>query len=519
MTITYNSDVASSTFIGFTKLCLRWKGSIWKSVWRELAVWCLAYGLLSSVYRFYLTDPQRVIFEDIAAFCNRYSDYIPLTFMLGFFVTIVVGRWWEVFNQIGWIDNPALSIAVHVQGSNQHTRILRRNCIRYLVLTQAMIFRDVCAPVRRRFPTEDTLVAAGFMSENEKKVLDGIVSPHQKYWIPMHWAMALLKQAAEDGHIANDWCLVDVLDRLREFRTSLGSLLCYDWVPVPMAYTQVVHLAVRTYFFISLMGRQYIFTDKRDLTVESPIDLYVPILTIIQFVFFVGWMKVAEALLNPLGDDDDDFECNYILDRNLQLGFTLVDDACSVIPTQEKDTFWDDTFPEPLYSAATAALPMNPLVGSAIDISVPRKADSVMVPRREASSYDQDDGSSFRTDRDDGSRSSIRLPIGRVLNRNSSERGSSQMGDIIKRRFMRIGMNKMPNGATLESGDDSKTHSPVNLSRKSSNSSVVKDINASLPNITADCTEVDEHKLHHNVDVLPPIEEKDENAMSVKRHE
>lgn len=47
------------------------------------------------------------------------------------------------------------------------------------------------------------------------------------------------------------------------------------------------------------------------------IDVVVPVMTIIQFVFFVGWMKAAEVLLNPMGEDDDDFECNFLLDKNL----------------------------------------------------------------------------------------------------------------------------------------------------------------------------------------------------------
>jgi hypothetical protein len=37
-------------------------------------------------------------------------------------------------------------------------------------------------------------------------------------------------------------------------------------------------------------------------------------------IFYVGWLKTGEVLLNPLGEDDDDFDINYMVDRNMTVG-------------------------------------------------------------------------------------------------------------------------------------------------------------------------------------------------------
>uniref|UniRef100_A0A914VLQ5 Bestrophin homolog n=1 Tax=Plectus sambesii TaxID=2011161 RepID=A0A914VLQ5_9BILA len=395
MTITYTLDVSTSSFTSFTKLLFRWRGSIWKSVYKELILWLVFYFGLSCVYRLFLNKEQRAIFEDVVAFCLKYTDFIPLTFMLGFFITLVITRWWDMMRNIGWIDNISLYIATYIQGKSERARMIRRNILRYAVLIQALIYRDISIKVRRRFPTMETLQAAGFMSVKEMEALDSIVSPHRKYWVPAHWAMTAILRARQEGFIKSDHAVQDLLERVRSYRSSLALLLVYDWVPIPLVYTQMVVLIVRCYFLLALMARQYVTSDTRELKTASPIDLYFPIVSTIQFTFYIGWLKVAEALLNPMGDDDDDFEVNWILDRNLQMGLSVVDDAVGKEPPMERDMFWEDSQPEPLYSSDTACAPNNPQLGSAAENE--SNSDVVKMVSRPSEKNIQYDGVSVRS--------------------------------------------------------------------------------------------------------------------------
>lgn len=79
----------------------------------------------------------------------------------------------------------------------------------------------------------------------------------------------------------------------------------------------MVTLAVYTFFLGTIMGRQ--FLDPEQNIPNHTVDLYVPCFTFLQFFFYMGWLKVAETLVNPFGEDDDDFEVNWLIDRNLQV--------------------------------------------------------------------------------------------------------------------------------------------------------------------------------------------------------
>lgn len=154
-----------------------------------------------------------------------------------------------------------------------------------------------------------------------------------------------------------------------------GMLICYGWINIPLVYTQVVTLAVYAYFVACLFGRQYLlptqyrkegdeFIPVSDFPTVSNwtgtripgvvnivgydndvADFYVPIFTILEYLFYMGWLKVAETLLNPFGEDDDDFDTYYLIDRNLQVSYIMTDEAgLSIDP--EMDPFDNSNAPE-----------------------------------------------------------------------------------------------------------------------------------------------------------------------------
>ena len=64
-------------------------------------------------------------------------------------------------------------------------------------------------------------------------------------------------------------------------------------------------------------------------------DFKIPAYTILQFFFYMGWLKVAEQLINPFGNDEDDFDMNLIVDRNLEVSFLAIDNLFSVLPDNQ----------------------------------------------------------------------------------------------------------------------------------------------------------------------------------------
>ena len=114
----------------------RWKGSVYKLVWLDLIVYLTAYFTINCIYRWVLNNAQKRYrgefksksfstifllslyreFEKAAMFCESNSTLIPLTFVLAFYVSHVVSRWWAQWNAIPWPDGLAFKINSYCSG-------------------------------------------------------------------------------------------------------------------------------------------------------------------------------------------------------------------------------------------------------------------------------------------------------------------------------------------------------------------------------------------------------------------
>ncbi|XP_018565226.1 bestrophin-2 isoform X2 [Anoplophora glabripennis] len=346
MTVSYTKDVTTSTGLGcFLKLLGRWRGSIYKIVWPNLLLFLGIYYGLNFIYLYALDATWKGYFERMVTYCAKYGGLIPLSFVLGFYVNIVYTRWWSQYTYLPFPDNLAILVAATIKGQDDRARVVRRTIVRYACLTFTLTLTMMSPKVKKRFPTLNHLVEAGLMTPQEKNLLEQIDNdfpPYSKYWLPLAWAASVTTRARHEGEITTDLGMKGILDELNGFRTNCGRLLDFDWISIPLVYTQVVTLAVYGYFLVTVIGYQFISetTDLKEIIIFS-----FPFMPIIEFFFYVGWLKVAETLINPFGTDDDDFEVVWMIDRHIQVCFLLVDKIHQDHPTLGKDAYWVQTAP------------------------------------------------------------------------------------------------------------------------------------------------------------------------------
>lgn len=72
--------------------------------------------------------------------------------------------------------------------------------------------------------------------------------------LPIVWAASIITRARKEGRIRDDFAVKTIIDELNKFRGQCGVLIAYDTISIPLVYTQVVTIAVYSYFLVAVVS-------------------------------------------------------------------------------------------------------------------------------------------------------------------------------------------------------------------------------------------------------------------------
>ena len=178
--------------------------------------------------RFALVEEQQITFEKLVRWCGKMYTGLPLTFLLGFYVSLVVKRWWEQYCFLPWPDSLAFFLRGLVTGGQpDDNRMIRRTVVRYCLLSYVLCIRRLSARLRKRFPTTQQIVRTGLMRSDEADRIGDEASGEMygsNWWLPLKWSTEILCSALKEGLIKSPPGYNGLLGQIATFRSSLTKV-------------------------------------------------------------------------------------------------------------------------------------------------------------------------------------------------------------------------------------------------------------------------------------------------------
>ena len=168
-------------------------------------------------------------FEKFARWCGQVNTGLPITFLLGFYVSLVVKRWWEQYCYLPWPDTTAFLLRglVTAGEDQEQNKMIRRTVVRYLLLSYVLCIRRLSASLRKRFPNTQEIIRTGLMRPDEAARIGDEASwdiYESNWWLPLKWSTELVCQAMTEGKIKIPPGYNSLLNSIAAFRSSLTQV-------------------------------------------------------------------------------------------------------------------------------------------------------------------------------------------------------------------------------------------------------------------------------------------------------
>jgi len=292
-----------------------WRRSLPANIWKDVTLYIAIYYIIYFSLKYGFRDKDdgvwsynRGEFENIV---NYFRDNISLlsrdlTFLLGFYVSRIVARWWQQFSALPSPDILTAYCHALVDLSSESGVQWARRFMRYALLAYVLCLRRFSEALEEQFPDSEALFSAGLATRKELQLLESEADLGRVWHVPISWAMIMIRRAKEAGvEVAEK---KEMINTLSKFQLGLEKIDSYQHGQLPPLYRQVVKFAVYSYFAVALFSEQ---------EVTNIPHIGVPIFLILKFIFFFGWLEVAKAIDDPWdGNDHEDFKIRELVSRH-----------------------------------------------------------------------------------------------------------------------------------------------------------------------------------------------------------
>ncbi|XP_032779506.2 bestrophin-4 [Daphnia magna] len=337
------------------KTLFRWKGSIYRLVWRHFLLYYVLYVTLSLIYEFVLNNSGKRHFEAVTRYFSKSASTLNLMIMLGFFTSTTLQRLFTMQTAVPGTAKTISTFLMSLKTDLPEGSIIVFQYARWAVLSWILALRSVCKPLRKKYPDMISLQRKGLLRPFERLILeraetDGELTPRPL--IVIDWMLLLLKECLTYGRYNNKSSHHKNVEMLLAFKKSCGNMIKFATKNMPHAVIQAVILAVYYFGLVTMMARdlssplpipyQSLQAGKPDAQGESfnedsvdeiltykdtsrpdqdvivkAIILYVPLMPLMQFFIFFAWLTFGRMAVNPFGEDETDIDIEHLLQSHI----------------------------------------------------------------------------------------------------------------------------------------------------------------------------------------------------------
>jgi len=278
-------------------------------LWRTVAVyWVLCLLWAVAVHLSYLE--QFIVVRDAASQVGAATSYLTalLSFMLGLFVSAIIGRWWDcrlhcVEALWGALCNIQLCLTCRMPRAGDAS--FKESLLRLILVVHRLVYLE--ARAEETDAHLQKLVEVGLLTEDEAKCLEG---KHSKPQLVLVWIGRLYHQLAKQR--SWDPSITVYLDeQMGLARNAIGRVFAYCQTQLPYQYVHLLSFCVilcnLLLCFKCGVVIGYSFTPNKDGH-RDVVGITLQVFQIVAEPFaYHAFLRLCGELSNPFGHDFNDF--------------------------------------------------------------------------------------------------------------------------------------------------------------------------------------------------------------------